>query len=178
MEKIFKIFSSILACGILLTGCSNAKKEVTKKNEQYQTYYDWITSETSFASTSLNYTISAEMISIPDGTYRYYVIVDNPQTEMYNCVLMIVENDIAFADSDKMMPCIGIYEDEKYSLLPNQLDSTKGYVKGLTLSGDSDKDHINIKMIVEWTNENKSDTYQEYLSFGLSEEGIRGYYED
>lgn len=173
LKKVTAILISILC----LSGCTSTKETTLEKDDTYKmTYEEIVTAQDTFPS-SQNYSISAEMIAIPDGTYRYYVIVDSPAQPMYNVVSMIVEDDVAYQDSEKMMPSIGIYDDSGYSLVPGVVDSTKGYVKGLTLSGETTRNQVNIKMLVEWHDEEGKTTTKEFLKFGLNEEGIQNYFD-
>ena len=73
-----------------------------------------------------------------------------------------MENDIAFADNDKMMPSLGIF-DTDVSLVPNQVDKSKGLMKGLVISGESSKDHVNLKFVVEWRDQANKQVVKQYI---------------
>ena len=81
---------------------------------------------------------------------------------MYHCRIFAVENDIAFADNDKMMPSLGIF-DTDVSLVPNQVDKSKGLMKGLVISGESSKDHVDLKFVVEWRNQDNKQLVKQYI---------------
>ena len=71
-----------------------------------------------------------------------------------------------------MMPSIGIFESQDYSLIPNQARTDKGFVKGLVLSGETPEDSVDITMLVEWRDKNKENAHREYLSFTITEAGF------
>ena len=88
---------------------------------------------------------------------------------MYHCRIFAVENDIAFADNDKMMPSLGIF-DTDVSLVPNQVDKSKGLMKGLVISGESSKDHVNLKFVVEWRDQANKQVVKQYIQKELKYE--------
>jgi hypothetical protein len=88
---------------------------------------------------------------------------------MYHCRIFAVENDIAFADNDKMMPSLGVF-DTDVSLVPNQVDKSKGLMKGLVISGESSEDHINLKFVVEWRDQANKQVVKQYIQKDLKYE--------
>ena len=88
---------------------------------------------------------------------------------MYHCRIFAVENDIAFADNDKMMPSLGIF-DTDVSLVPNRVDKSKGLMKGLVISGESSEDHINLKFVVEWRDQANKQVVKQYIQKELKYE--------
>lgn len=157
-----KILISIL-CFIMLCGCS--KTQLAQGDvDEYKTYYNTVIENVTFNQTSLYFDVSSEMVQVEDGTYRYYIVIDNPKLAMYNIVTIAVENDTPYEQADGMMPSMGIFDDSK-SMIPYQVNSENGFVKGIALSGDSEQSSINIKLLVQWTDSSKKNTKREYLSF-------------
>ncbi len=153
---------------LLLTGC--APKNTTDVT-RYETYYRAIEENTKFLSSSENYTVSAEMTQWDDGTYRYYVIFDETKTAMYDIVIMAVEDGRPYEEAVKMMPSSGVF-DAPSSMIPGQINSKSGYVKGVIVSGECEEDSIDLDFMVEWKDKGKKDTVREFLSFTLNMEGI------
>lgn len=167
MKKYLLVFLVIL---ITLNGCSNLKKKSSDSSfEAYQSYYEAIEENSRFLDESLYFTLDGKMSKMPDGTYRYYVFLDNPQIAMYNIKFMAVENNVPYTDSTKMMPSIGIFEDQDYSLIPYQANTPNGYVKGLVISGESTQSEIQLKILVEWTDKTHEKFNREYFNYVLSE---------
>lgn len=80
-----------------------------------------------------------------DGGYRYLVILDDPQINMYNITMMCYAGE----DKGDILPCLGIYDEDSYHLIPNKVDKINGYYKGITLSGYV-KDKIDVKVYVRF----------------------------
>lgn len=167
MRKLL-IYSLIV---FFLTGCTS-KKEVSAELTAYQGYYKAISEYEKFSKTSNYYNVSAEMSKLPDGTYRYYIFVDNAQIAMYDITILAIESGTSFTTATKMMPSIGIFDMQEYSMIPNQSYAEKGFVKGLMLSGESAEESIILKMLVEWKDKTLEKTSREYISINLSLDGI------
>lgn len=167
-----KLRNILLCAMLLLSGCSSAKADEEAKQTAYAGYYKAIQDTAKFQGSSLYYTISCEMSQLPDSTYRYYVIVDNAQIAMYDVIVMAVEDNTAYEDAGKMMPSIGIFDDTEYSMIPNQINSEKGFVKGMTISGECAQDSVLLKIMVEWKDKTMKNTSREFLSFELTMDGF------
>lgn len=167
------MMKKMVLCFVLLlsvTGCSRMSE--TNKNlayTSYQGYYEAIEENTRFNSELLYYSLDGEMSSLPDGTYRYYLFLENPQIAMYNVVFLGVENDTPFVEADKMMPSIGIFETQKYNLIPYQANPTKGYVKGLVISGETQNNSVRLKVLIEWSDKSHEKTTREYFICNIDE---------
>lgn len=165
-----KLFSLLLAMS-LLSGC--VKKDTTDaKAATYESYYETIVDATSFTEASDYYTLSGEMTQMDDGTYRYYLVIDDVQIAMYDIVFMAVEDDLPFAQARKMMPSIGIYDDTEYAMIPYQARQDAGYVKGLVISGNYDTSSVPLRVLVEWQGRNGETTYREFWKLTLTEDGF------
>ncbi len=158
-----------LSLAVLLSGCALQNKNVDAKAVVYETYYKTVEETTSFVEKSEYYDISTEMISMDDGTFRYYIIIDNPQIAMYDIVALAVEDGISYSANDRMMPSIGIY-DSVNSMIPGQVNREAGFVKGLVISGETDQESLAMKMIVEWKDRNREKSYREFVRLQISEQ--------
>jgi uncharacterized protein YceK len=161
------------AAALLVSGCSKAKSSTDSAAlASYQGYYTAIEDSDKFAGSSLYYTLSAEMSELPDGTHRYYIFLDQPQIAMYDVVVMSVEDDIPYDQSVKMMPSVGIFDTEEYSLIPFQSYQEGGFVKGLVLSGECEASEVLLKIVVEWKDRTLENTTREFLSLKLNMDGF------
>lgn len=159
---------------LLLSGCSITKEKNTQENvnarmDEYETYYLEVQTDGHYETESSNFDLSCEMTQVEDGSYRYYVILDNPKVAMYNVLIMCCENNIPYAKADKMMPSFGIFED-RVSLVPGQVNSDDGYVRGISVSGESSEDHVDLKILVRWKDTDGNDR-SEYLKKEISYQG-------
>jgi hypothetical protein len=171
-KKIEKILAALSL--LAMTGCSSSEGTVNTVNsadlEKYKSYYEAILSRTEFEGEGSNFTMNLEMTKVSDGGYCYYIVVDEPKTAMYDCAVMAVENDTPYEENKKMMPSLGIFDDST-SLVPGQVNKSDGYAKGLVISGETDEGKVDLKIVVEWSNEKKDKTSSEYLSFHLTPSG-------
>ncbi len=164
-----KVVTSLL-CAFLFAGCF-MRKDNSADFAAYEGFYKSILDNDKFQEGSLYYQISAEMSTLADGSHRYYIFLDDAQIAMYDVVMLAVENGTPFEGGTKMMPSIGVFESQDYSLIPYQARTEKGFVKGLVLSGETQDDSIDIALLVEWRDKNKENAHREYLSFAITEEG-------
>jgi len=151
---MFKKCLLVVMC-CLLCACEN-KSEVDYT--KYYEYIEVINNNSEYVKPTY-YDLSVELTKVDDG-YRYYVILDNPQVAMYDIVMMVVDN----TNEDKLMPNTGLFGDS-YNLVPNQVNRDEGFVKGITLSGDCANDMVSLKIMVEWHDKSKANTYREFLEY-------------
>lgn len=161
----------LLAFVIFLSGCGKSPQKVNdEKIEEYQTYYDIVNKTQKFKDSSENFNIALEMSQIPDGTYRYAIVVDEAKIAMYDVVMIAVENNTPYDDADKMMPSLGIFEDS-CSLIPGQVNTSQGYAKGLAMSGECSEDGVNLEILVQYKNAKRTKETREFFSYHLNTEG-------
>ena len=142
---------NVLLIGLLLCGCTrNSKDNLNQAGiETYETYYTEVISNGHYTETSQYFTLSYEMIRVEDGSYRYYIILDDPKIAMYNVMMIAVENGVSYQECETMVPSFGIFED-RVSLVPGQVNYEEAYVKGISISGQSDKDTMDLLILVRW----------------------------
>lgn len=165
MQKCLLALSVVL----MLAGCSKKDTDQAAKAVVYETYYRTLEDTTSFTDGSEYYTISTEMASLPDGTYRYYIIVDEPKVAMYDVVMLAIEEGVLYDSSDKMMPSIGIY-DSVNSMIPGQVNSSAGFVKGMVISGECTDPEVDLRLLVEWKDKTKEKSTREFITLHIPEE--------
>lgn len=143
-----------ILCASLLAGCSlqsDVDEQYESRIDTYQTYYTEVLGNGHYEEESEYFSLSYEMTEVEGDGYRYYVILDEPVIAMYNVMMIAVENNIPFEECDKMVPSFGIFED-RVSLVPGQVNYEAGFAKGISISGESDEDHIDLLILVRWKN--------------------------
>jgi len=154
---------------LLLVSCTNNVVDAENdKYLRYQHYYENILDNLNFSQNSAFYDLEVVMNRLNDGTYRYDIILDNPQIAMYDVEIMTVENNTKYEAATKMFPCFGIFEDQEYNLVPYQVNFEEGYVKGIIISGISGNSTLNIKIRVSWKDYSKVNETKEYLELNVS----------
>ena len=83
---------------------------------------------------------------------------------MYNVEAIAIESDIDY--SNEMAANIGLFEDTKYSMIPNQTNASKGFVKGINISGVTVNENPVLYVLVTWTNKDASVTKREFFKLG------------
>lgn len=154
----------LLCLSLFLFGCGSVKEKEQPANIRYKDIYKLIIDNDKFLDTSMYYDFSVDIVALKDGTYRYYVFIDNPQVAMYDIEVLMIDQDIHTLDMETMSPSIGIYENKEYNMIPYQVNIEDNFVKGLVLSGITTKKDITLKGVIQWKNSNRSITYKEYIT--------------
>ncbi len=157
-----KKLTAVLAAVLILAGCRSGKNTDTGM-VNYEGYFRAVEANAKFEESSLYYTVSTEMNQMADGTYRYYLIIDEPKIAMYDIVILAVENNAEFERTSKMMPSSGIFDDA-VSMIPGQVNSAAGYVKGIALSGETDQPTVELRVQVRWNDKNRQKETREFLT--------------
>lgn len=160
----------LMICTALLCGCSSST--VSKEMVLYEEAYEKVLNNQDWDTESECYTLSGELGQEDDGTYNYVLILDDVRTAMYHVSLIAVENDTPYDEADKMMPSIGIF-DGPFAMIPGQVNSEDGFVKGMAASGETDQSSVDLKIMVSWTNEDSSKTSEEFFHVTLDESGMK-----
>lgn len=113
-----------------------------------------------FADSSSYYDVTLDIAKISDG-YRFYIIIDNPKVSMYDIEAVAIEKGVDY--SQKMAANIGIFEEEYYSMVPNQYNTEKGFVKGVSISGVTTSLNGEFYLLVQWNNSSMSHVHREFI---------------
>ena len=161
MRKLLLMFMMI----VFLAGCANNNESIDKlKLENYAYIYQTITDNDTFDTVADHFDMQVVMSLIGDNEYRYDIIIDNPQVAMYDIKMMAVENNIDYSLADKMMPSIGIFDDEEYNMVPYQVETSLGFVKGMVISGTTNAPVINLKIRITWKDYTKVEETKNYFN--------------
>ena len=158
---------SILLVVFLLSACSSDSTINKSASERYNSMIEQLSSRTDFKSSSEYFDISFDIASIENG-YRFYISIDEPKVAMYNIEAIAIEANVDY--SNIMAANIGLFEDEKYSLIPNQSYADKAFVKGVNISGTSENANPTLYVLVVWSNKDLSVTKREFIKVGENNE--------
>lgn len=161
----------VLLVILLLTSCSNNASSVKEAENftRYQAYYTSIFDNDRFIREPNNYNLEVVFTKI-DNKYRYDVIIDEPIIAMYDVEVMVIENDQPFEHTDKMMPSFGVFERNETNMIPYQVDTEKGYAKGIVVSGLIDVSVVELKIMIGWRDYSKLNSYREFFIRNLDYE--------
>ena len=124
----------------------------------------------------VNFDIYVDFHKADDGTVIYYVYLDNAQIAMYDVEVIAVENMNPYQETD-MMPTKGIFEDQKFSMIPYQYNVTAGYVKGFAISGDVNAEQVQLNVMVTWKDSTRLNVSREFFEFNNLDAGAMGSHE-
>ena len=149
MKKTLVLCIAVLL--MLLAGCAKEQEDTDAiKLEKYAYIYQTVSDNDSYLEEAKYYDLNIVMSYEEAGYYRYDIVIDSPKRAMYDIQVMAIENNLDYSLNNKMMPTIGIFEDDSYNMVPNQVDASRGYVKGLILSGTTDAPIVNLKIRVSY----------------------------
>ncbi len=169
MKKIVLLILSML---FLISGCNKKTNQTDQeKLEMYQSYYNIVRDNTLFQTSSKYFSLSFEVTKNSDGTYLYYVSIDNAQIAMYDIEIIVLEGKRDY-DATSMTPSFGIFDDEEYNMIPYQANAEKKYVKGITVSGDLLDNNTHLYMMVCYKDITKLTTTREFIEINLNEESV------
>ncbi len=134
----------------LLSGCARKESDEDIKMEKYKYIYQTVSDNDSFLNEPLYYDLDVSMSQLSEKEYRYDITIDNPQRAMYDIQVMAIENNLEYSLTNKMMPTIGILDNDSINMVPYQIDHERGYVKGVILSGVTEDPVVNLKIRVSY----------------------------
>lgn len=164
-----KKFILVLTFLLLLNGCQFKKKTTIDNYERYLNLIEIVEENEVFIENSNYYDVDCEMASINNG-YRYYITIDNAHSAMYNVEAIAIEPDKVYTDN--FAANVGIFDDIEFNMIPNQSNVDKGYVEGLVISGTTDKDEVQLYLLVQWSNEDYSQQYREFFILNTKYEAL------
>lgn len=154
MKKIILV----IIC-ILLSGCAKKETVDSKSNILYQQYKEYekvFMQQQDYQDHSDEFEIRLVVNKINDEKNRYDIIIDSPKINMYHLQAIAKVKQ----DDNESLPTLGILEDEVFSLVPNVLDKSKGFYKGVNLSGITKEKKFDVLVYLTFYN-NENDKNKE-----------------
>ncbi len=158
-----KIVAAVLVL-LLAVGCQSATDKQYEANlQRYDAYYTAILNNDKFQGSSEYFDIFAVMNKLSDTEYRYDVIIDSPRVAMYDVEVLVIENGKSLEIADEIMPCIGLFEEHDFNLVPFQINLDAGFAEGFGLNGLVENPIVNLKVMVVWKDYAKVQQKREYF---------------
>lgn len=151
-----------IALLFLLTGCLHQPRDEVFERALtvYESHYFSILDNDRFLNESNYFSLYVEKYEL-SNSYRYDLIIDQPLVAMYDVVVVMVENNQDFESLSVLSPSIGVF-DSYVNLVPNQVNSEKGFPKGILLSGTSTSPQLQLKVMIAWKDYYKLNQMREY----------------
>lgn len=148
---------------LLLSGCIQQPRDVAFERALtvFESHYFSILDNDRFLNSSNYFNITIEKYEIANQ-FRYDLIIDDPQVAMYDLVIVIVENNQDFESLAALTPSLGVF-DASVNLIPNQVNISKGFPKGVLLSGISSESTMQLRVMVAWKDYYKLKQMREYF---------------
>lgn len=160
---MFKKAIVLLLVALLASCTHNANSILEEENfTRYQAYYTSIFDNDRFIREPSNYELDVVFTKV-DNKFRYDIIIDQPIIAMYDVEVMVIENDQPFERTDKMMPSFGVFESDETNMIPYQVNTEKGYAKGIVVSGLVDVGVVELKIMIGWRDYSKLNSYREFF---------------
>lgn len=146
----------ILWIVLLLLGCSPIQEETVQFNDYYAIKEKLIHQQKFENTTDFSILLIYNQL---EKEYRYDIIIDKPQRDMYNIVAMAYSSE----KDDEICPTIGIFENEIYHLKKDYISKENGFYKGIQLSGRTVKKGKVHVYISYYTDEKKTNKVEKYI---------------
>ncbi len=172
MKKILIILTLLVG----LSGCGSEVDTIGDASAKYEQLVITINEHLNYSTKSIYFDIELEYAEIEENTYRYYLTINNPKIAMYN--ITAAADDVSnLKDPSLIMPSSGIFEDVEYNMIPFQYNPDKGYYEGILLSGiktfeENEKIEFDLRLYVDWYNQDRSLSYKEFISVYAAEEVV------
>ncbi len=157
-----KKFLILLICAICLCGCKQEDNSVDDKYyQQYQQYEEKLNDNDTFEIAVSDFSIRLIVNPTDDNQYRYDVIIDSPNVNMYYLQAIAKVED----DDSESLPTLGVLEENNYSLVPGVIDKENGIYKGINLSGITTKTKFSVYVYLTYYSSKESNQkIERYIS--------------
>ena len=151
MKKIWIGMMILLLC----VACQSSSS-----NEQFQDYYQIKEQLITQQDFDEDYPFCVRVVfNHIDHLYRYDVIIDQPEVDMYYIEAMAYASE----DNQKMCPVLGIVDESISHLKVQHVDKSKHFYKGVQLSGQTTQVQ-SVKLYVSYyLNEEKTERAEKYI---------------
>ncbi len=150
----------LLCLSLILSGCNNSKREFEEQRQKYENYMELIIDNSKQITTNVPFNWEFNMTE-SEGKYIYEVIISKPLVEMSDIQMIAV--DIEQISESEIAPNLGLFEEERYNMIPNQICVEKGYYPGIGVNGISNSDKFILNCLVVYKDRKQSDNYVYFI---------------
>ncbi|MCI9292230.1 MAG: hypothetical protein HFF02_02880 [Erysipelotrichaceae bacterium] len=130
---------------VLLSACTQKVESDKDFQYTYNSFVESILDNNGVQSKDIPFTHTLDVSEDKNGEYRYKITIDEPRIAMYNIQMMVVDKT-----ANGQYPFIGLMNDDMYSMIPNQENKEKNFVKGIVLEGVSKTPKFTLYVQVNW----------------------------
>lgn len=146
---------------IFISGCSNNKIRENDFQYTYNSFVNSILDNNGNDTAEIPFAHHLEVTKESSGEYRYSITIDDARVAMYHIQMMVVDKS-----ASGQYPFIGLMNDEpEYSMIPNQENKEKNFVKGIVLEGLSATPKFTLLIQVSWKDYAQVNTRTVFFSY-------------
>lgn len=155
-----------------MSGCSSTAKSDDKESiKNYENYIDADIANRGIDSKSIPFDYKLNVYKMKDHSYQYELAISNPRSAMYHIQAIAVDPTI---DSNtNVHPCLGLLgEDAKksFNMIPYQANPEKGFYRGFSLEGISNKSQFTLYVMVTWKDSALVKNYRVFFTVSFVQE--------
>lgn len=156
MKKTILFISVLLLC----VACSQ-----TQQNSQFTMYEEIKNDLKNQQNFDKDFPFRIQLIfNQLDQKYRYDIIIDQPQINMYNIMALAYAQET----DEQSCPVIGLFDQEPYHLHKNYVNKAEHFYKGIQLSGECEMKRTVKVYISYYINEEKTEKKVKYIEVSPS----------
>ena len=146
---------------LFVSACSDRTTKDKEFQNTYNSFVDSILDNNGADSTEIPFEHHLEVTKESSGEYRYAITIDDPKVAMYHIQMMVVDKA-----AGGQYPFLGLMNDEEmFSMIPNQENKEKYFVKGVVLEGISANPKFTLYVQVSWKDYAQINTSTVFFSY-------------
>lgn len=151
----------ILISALCVSACTNRNTKDKEFQNTYNSFVDSILDNNGVDTAEIPFAHKLEVTKESTGEYRYAITISDPKVAMYHIQMMVVDKA-----AGGQYPFIGLMNDEPlYSMIPNQENKEKYFVKGVVLEGASVNPQFTLYVQVNWKDYAQVNTNTAFFSY-------------
>ena len=141
----------------MMLGCSSKQSLESQQFEEYYQIREQLLQQDEFEET--RYFSVTLVYNQVDNQYRYDIVIDHPQIDMYDITAMVYADETV----EEMCPSLGILEDNQYHLKKDYVNKQEGFYKGIQLSGKTSQKKAILLYVSYYLDEELTQKVENYI---------------
>lgn len=150
-----------MALVLFMSACTDRNTKDKEFQNTYNSFVDSILDNNGADTAEIPFSHHLEVTKESSGEYRYAITIDDPKVAMYHIQMMVVDKA-----AGGQYPFLGLLNDEEmFSMIPNQENKEKYFVKGVVLEGLSPNPKFTLYVQVSWKDYAQINTSTVFFSY-------------
>lgn len=142
---------------LMMLGCSSKQSLESQQFEEYYQIREQLLQQDEFEEAK-DFSVALVYNQV-DNQYRYDIVIDHPQIDMYDITAMVYADETA----EEMCPSLGILEDNEYHLKKDYVNKQEGFYKGIQLSGKTSQKKAILLYVSYYLDEELTQKVENYI---------------